>query len=88
MDIDSRIRNAIFVAASKGHQPNELANKLVAWFNALASGNEDIANPQHSVPQLELTYGAVVLDSPSERTGPDTLDNKDTGPLSGRGDDD
>jgi len=59
--IDPRIRNAIHDAARERGQSSELANKLVSWFNAVASGSEEIHDADAAERRLELIYEEVRL---------------------------
>ena len=40
--VDKRIAKAIEEAVAEAGQPEPVAKRLIAWFDALASGNEDI----------------------------------------------
>ena len=57
MIVDPKIVDAIREAAQEKKQSLALAERLVAWFDAVASGNEDINDRQSATRRLELLYG-------------------------------
>lgn len=63
--MDPKIKEAIKTAVSEAGQPEGLARKLARWFEAIASGNEDINDTQSANRHLELLY---------EETQPPSLD--------------
>lgn len=64
--MDRNIEKAFQEAAEGAGQNASLGRKLVAWFDAIASGNEDINDPQSSGRHLELLYDeTVVEDAPN-----------------------
>ena len=62
MTLDARISEAIREAAFELHQDEALATKLTAWIDALASGNEGLADRDSVSRHLELLYSAVNLE--------------------------
>ena len=62
MSIDPKIKEAIKAAVTELGQPEGLARKLESWFEAVATGNEDIANSQLTEKRLEMLYADVQLD--------------------------
>lgn len=62
MSIDPKIKEAIKDAVTELGQPEGLARKLDSWFEAVATGNEDIANNQLTEKRLEMLYADVQLD--------------------------
>jgi len=56
MSIDPKIQEAIEAAVAEAGQPEGLARKLVRWFEAIATGNEDINDTQSANRHLELLY--------------------------------
>lgn len=56
MSLDPKIREAIEAAVSEADQPEGLARKLTRWFEAIATGNEDINDTQSANRHLELLY--------------------------------
>lgn len=56
MPLDPRIRAAIKEAVSDAGQPPELATKLLAWFESLASGNASLEDRDDTARHLELLY--------------------------------
>ena len=51
-----KIRESIESAVSEAGQTEGLAHKLHLWFQALASGNEEINDRQSTEPRLEILY--------------------------------
>ena len=60
MAMDPRIRDAIEAAVEEGGQDASLSRKLVAWFEALSSGNERIDDAGR---HLKLLYDSTTLPS-------------------------
>ena len=60
MAIDAMIEQAISEAVKEAEQPEELARRLIAWFKAVASGNEDINNQPAVDRHLEVIFGGTV----------------------------
>ncbi|WP_088343784.1 MULTISPECIES: CxC ATPase DNA modification system associated small protein [Rhodomicrobium] len=56
MSVDPKIIEAIELAVTKAGQPEGLARKLARWFEAIASGNENINATQSANRHLELLY--------------------------------
>ena len=61
MAVDPKIAEAIQNVVEDVGQSQALARRLVAWFNAVASGNEKINDRQSADRHLELLYGEVRL---------------------------
>lgn len=59
--MDPKIIASIEEAVREEGQSEALARRLVAWFGAIASGNEDINDKQASNRHLELLYNEVEL---------------------------
>ena len=62
MVIDLKIKEAIEEAIAESGQSKTLARLLVAWFNAIASGNEHIHDKQSADRHLELIYEETKTD--------------------------
>lgn len=56
MPTDPKIREAIEEAVRNANQPSTLAAKIVAWFEAMASGNERVDDTAEADRHLELLY--------------------------------
>lgn len=56
MSVDPKVKEAIEIAVNEAGQPEGLARKLTRWFDAIASGNEDISDTQSANRHLELLY--------------------------------
>jgi hypothetical protein len=54
--MDKKIQDAIREAVTEAGQEAGLARKLESWFEAIASGGEDINDKQSSYRHLELLY--------------------------------
>lgn len=59
MAIDPKIKAAIKTAVEEAGQAEGLARKLDSWFEAIATGNEDITDRQSAYRHLELLYEEV-----------------------------
>ena len=59
--MDPKIAEAIQQVAQDAGQSESLARRLIAWFSAVASGNEDINDRQSANRHLELLYEEVHL---------------------------
>lgn len=67
MAIDARITQAIKEAVEEAGQPETLARRLIAWFEAVTSGNEDINDKTTTARHLEVLFeGTVVQDADEE----------------------
>ena len=58
--MDQKIREAIEVAVEEAGQDASLSRKLVAWFEELSSGNEQIDDADR---HLKLLYDSTTLPS-------------------------
>lgn len=70
MIVDPKIVTSIEEAVREEGQREALARRLVAWFRAIAPGNEDINDKQASNRHLELLYNETEL--PVSNKGSDT----------------
>ena len=59
MTVDPRIAQAIVEAVEENGQGKALARLLIAWFDAIASSNENINDRQSANRHLELLYGGT-----------------------------
>ena len=62
MTLDARITQAIKEAVEEAGQPDTLARRLIAWFEAIASGNEDINDASATGRHLEVLFQGTVVD--------------------------
>ena len=70
MTVDARITRAITEAVEEAGQPAMLAHRLIAWFEAVTSGNEDINDQTTIYRRLEVLFeGAVVKNNMGEGEG-------------------
>ncbi len=61
MAIDPQIEQAIKVSVREAKQSDSLADKLIAWINAINNGNEKINDQSAAARRLELIYEDTVL---------------------------
>jgi len=74
MAVDPKIVDAIEQAVQEAGQSTALACRLIAWFDAIASGNEDINDRQSSYRHLELLYEEALTEGePNESEAEDDL---------------
>lgn len=63
MTIDARITQAITEAVEEAGQPESLARRLIAWFEAVTSGNEDINDHATTARHLEVLFEGTVVEN-------------------------
>lgn len=63
MTIDARITQAINEAVREAGQPDTLARRLIAWFEAVTSGNEDINDQATAARHLEVLFEGTVVEN-------------------------
>lgn len=56
MTIDPKIKEAIESAVTSSGQDSKLALKIIRWFEAIATGSEQIGDRQSAFRHLELLY--------------------------------
>ena len=66
MTIDARITQAINEAVKEAGQPDTLARRLIAWFEAVTSGNEDINDQATAARHLEVLFEGTVVENADE----------------------
>jgi hypothetical protein len=75
--MDKKIQDAIREAVTEAGQESGLARKLESWFEAIASGSEDISDKQSAYRHLELLYDdthvSAIRKSPFARFSLDDL---------------
>lgn len=59
MSLDSKITQAIRNAVSDAGQSAALATRLIAWMEAVTSGNEDPADTAAAARHIEMLYAEV-----------------------------
>ena len=62
MNIDPKIKDSIEEAVQNFAQDNALSTKLLAWFEALANGNEELQDKESVLRHIELLYDNCVVD--------------------------
>lgn len=68
MALDSRITEAIKEAVEVAGQSEILARRLIAWFEAVTSGNEDINDPATTARHLEVLFEGTTVDESSKES--------------------
>lgn len=63
MTIDARITQAINEAVAEAGQPDALARRLIAWFEAVTSGNENINDQATTARHLEVLFEGTVVEN-------------------------
>ncbi|MEM9578442.1 MAG: CxC ATPase DNA modification system associated small protein [Pseudomonadota bacterium] len=63
MTIDARITQAINEAVAEAGQPDTLSRRLIAWFEAVTSGNEDINDKATTARHLEVLFEGTVVEN-------------------------
>lgn len=66
MALDPRITHAIAEAVEEAGQPETLAHRLIAWFEAITTGNEDIHDSETSARHLDLLFSSTVIGETDE----------------------
>ncbi|GAB1150133.1 CxC ATPase DNA modification system associated small protein [Shewanella algae] len=61
MTLDTRIIQAIEEAVKEAGQPETIARRLLAWFEAVTSGNEDINEQDAAARHLEVLFEGTVV---------------------------
>lgn len=59
MALDRTIREAVQTAVRDAGQPDQLSKKLLAWLEAIVTGNEELNDRDASQRHLEVLFGAV-----------------------------
>lgn len=77
MKTDPQIQEAVEAAVRQAGQPGSLATLIVAWFDAVASGNEDMGSSDEDHRRLDLLYAKTDCESPPHSTaGPNDSDER------------
>jgi hypothetical protein len=63
MSLDPKISQAIKEAVEEAGQSAALARRLIAWMEAVTSGNEDLADQAAAARHLEVLYAETSADS-------------------------
>jgi hypothetical protein len=66
MTLDPRIKDAITEAARDLNQKKELTDKLIAWFEALADGNDSLDDRDSVYRRLGLLYDSTIVGADGE----------------------
>ena len=61
MSLDPKIQEAIQMAVQASGQYESVSRGLVAWFDAVSSGNEELTHRESTDRRLEHLYGDTVL---------------------------
>lgn len=60
--LNSAIKDAIKAAVEDAGQPEELANALIAWMEAVVSGNEDLSDPDSTNYHIDLLFAKTHIE--------------------------
>ena len=74
MTVDRKIEEVIKQIVIQNGQSEGLSRRFIAWFNAVASGNEDINDRQSANRHLEEIYREVRLSDESGETRNETAE--------------
>ena len=66
-----RARHTDSAAVAEAAQPPTVAKRLIAWLEAVNSGNEDINDPAQAERHLEVLFEGTVVTSNSTSEGAD-----------------
>ncbi|MXW05564.1 MAG: hypothetical protein F4Z81_10905 [Gemmatimonadetes bacterium] len=61
MSLDRKITEAIEAAVAEAGQPPRVAKRLIAWFESLNSGSEEINDASQAKLHLEVLYEGTVV---------------------------
>lgn len=61
MSVDPRISQAVSQAVQHAGQPGAVADRLLAWFEGLSTGNESLEDPDSVKRHVEVLFDAVVV---------------------------
>lgn len=62
MTVDVRIMEAIREAVEEAEQPEALARRLIAWFEDVTLGREDINDQAAASRRLEVLFQGTVIE--------------------------
>ena len=68
MSLNLKIAEAIWMAVQETGQNESLSRGLIAWFDAVSSGNEKLTDKESTSRRLERIYGDTVLPSDGSRS--------------------
>jgi len=60
MSVDPRISQAVRHAVDEARQRTAVADRLLAWFEGLSTGNETLEDPDSVKRHVELLFDAVL----------------------------
>lgn len=56
MSLDIKVKNAIENSVQEADQPTSVAKRLIAWFEAINDGNENLSDLAQVNQRLEILY--------------------------------
>ena len=68
MALDPKIEGAIQTAVQAAGQAESISKGLVAWFDAVSSGNENLTDKDSTNRRLERLYGDTVFSQDEDGT--------------------
>ncbi|MDX6444417.1 MAG: Small protein from certain CxC ATPase-based modification system [Blastocatellia bacterium] len=69
MGLDPKITEAVEAATAEAGQSPALARRLVAWLEAVSSGNEDVNNTAEADRHLEVLYEETSIPGAADEGG-------------------
>jgi len=67
--IDPILRKAIVQSTEMAGQPSDLALRLIAWIEALVSGNEELTDREATRTRMERLMEAIVVPADDDSGG-------------------
>lgn len=61
MSVDPRIAQAIRQVVENARQPNAVADRFLAWYEGLSTGNENLEDPDSVKRHMEVLFDAVLI---------------------------
>ena len=71
MSLDIEITEAIEAAVEEAGQPATVAKRLIAWLEAINSGNEDLNDREQAERHLDVLYDGTVVNGDTAGGGED-----------------
>lgn len=69
MSVDARISDALRQAVEDARQPRAVAERLLAWFEGLSTGNESLEDPDSVKRHMEVLFDAVMAEDEADGGG-------------------
>lgn len=59
MSVDPIIKACIEEAIAEENQDDELSRKIIAWYDSLLNGNEDLSDDERVISRLALIFDEI-----------------------------